>query len=715
MSRASSILGRLSSSADILLAVGVVGIIGVLVIPIAPKMLDFLLAFNITFSLIVLLATLYVTKPLELSVFPGMLLIVTLFRLALNVASTRLILGEAYAGDVISAFGGFIVKGNYVVGFIIFLILVIIQFVVITKGAGRISEVAARFTLDAMPGKQMAIDADLNAGLIGDDEARRRRQEIAREADFYGAMDGASKFVRGDAVAGIIITVINIIGGLVVGVLQRGMDISAAAKTYTLLSVGDGLVTQVPALLVSVSSGVLVTRAAADSNLGADLRQQLAKRPRAIAVAGAMLTLFGFVPGMPTLPFIGLGVLAGAGAFAATRAIRRQESIDETDTQVTSPPVQKPEEFLRLDVLEVEIGYGLIPIVDVAAGGDLLDRVAVIRRQTAQDVGFVVPPVRIRDNVTLEPSTYVIKLRGVKIDSGELMMNYVLAINPGGLNEDEIGGVPGVEPAFGLSARWIAPVNREVAEQKGFTVVEPAAVLATHLTEVIRAHAADILSRQDVQTLLDNLKKDYPVLVEETLSKVGSAGPVQRILQNLLRERLPIKDLVTILETVTDYWTLTKDTDVLSEYARRSLKRSITQMYADEAGLVKAFSLDPSVESLLSEGITQSPAGFHLSIPPQTADTLLTKVAAVVDKLVARGMSPIALVAPNLRLLFKRFVETRFPALVVLSYNDLLPNTPIEILETVGPLSADAQPADTNQTAADRAYVGAVRASGVDK
>jgi flagellar biosynthesis protein FlhA len=679
---------RLSGNADIFLAVGVVGIIGVLVIPIAPGMLDFLLAFNITFSLIVLLATLYVTSPLELSVFPGMLLIVTLFRLALNVASTRLILGDGYAGEVITAFGGFVVKGNYVVGFIIFLILVIIQFVVITKGAGRISEVAARFTLDAMPGKQMAIDADLNAGLIGDDEARQRRLEIGREADFYGAMDGASKFVRGDAVAGIIITVINIIGGLIVGVLQRGMDISDAAKTYTLLSVGDGLVSQVPALLVSVSSGILVTRAASESNLGADLRKQLSKRPRAIGVAAVMLTIFGFVPGMPTLPFIGLGLLAGAGAYVSARALKEKETEEETETQVAPPPALKPEEFLRLDVLEVEIGYGLIPIVDAAAGGDLLDRVAVIRRQTAQDVGFVVPPVRIRDNVSLEPSTYVIKLRGVKIATGELMMNYLLAINPGGLNEEELGGVPGVEPAFGLSARWIAPVGREIAEQQGFTVVEPAAVLATHLTEVIRAHAADILSRQDVQTLLDTLKRDYPVLVEETLSKVASASPVQRVLQNLLRERLPIKDLVTILETLTDYWSLTKDTDVLSEYARRSLKRSITQLYADESGVVVAFSLDPSIEAVLAEGIQQSPAGFHLSLPPQIADHLLSETSAVVDRFVARGQSAIALVAPNLRLLFKRFIESRLPALVVLSFNDLLPNTKIEISDTVGPLTA---------------------------
>ncbi len=675
--------GFLGANADIMLAIAVVGIIGVLVIPIPPSLLDFLLAFNIAFSLVVLLATLYITAPLELSVFPGMLLIVTLFRLSLNVASTRLILADGYAGEVITSFGGFVVRGNYVVGFIIFLILVVIQFVVITKGAGRISEVAARFTLDAMPGKQMAIDADLNAGLIGDDEARRRRQLISHEADFYGAMDGASKFVRGDAVAGIIITVINVIGGLIIGVLQHGMSLADAAKTYTLLSVGDGLVTQIPALLVSVSSGILVTRAAAESDLGSDLRHQLAQRPRAIAVAAAMLILFGFVPGMPTLPFLGLGAMVGAGAIAASRAQKRTQAQGETEKQIAPPPVQKPEEFLRLDVLEVEIGYGLIPIVDAAAGGDLLDRVAVIRRQIAQDMGFVVPPVRIRDNVSLDPSTYVIKLRGVKIAGGELMMNYVLAINPGGLNEDELGGIPGVEPAFGLSARWVAPASREIAELKGFTVVEPAAVLATHLTEVIRRHSGEIISRQDVQTLLDHLKRDYPVLVDEVLAKVGSAGPLERILQNLLRERIPIKDLVTILETIADYWGITKDTDVLSEYARRALKRSITQSYADPSGTVIAFSLDPFVEKLLSESVSQSPAGFFLALPPEISEQLLSSVGAAVDRMVAEGHNAIALVAPNLRLLFRRFAEPRQPSLVVLSYNDLLPNTRVEITQVV--------------------------------
>jgi len=640
------------------------------------------LAFNITFSLVVLMATLYVTAPLELSVFPGMLLIVTLFRLALNVASTRLILSEAYAGEVISSFGGFVVKGNYVVGFIIFLILVVIQFVVITKGAGRISEVAARFTLDAMPGKQMAIDADLNAGLIGDDDARKRRQLISREADFYGAMDGASKFVRGDAIAGIIITVINVLGGLIVGVLQRGLSLGDAAKTYTLLSVGDGLVSQVPALLVSVASGILVTRAASESNLGEEMRSQLAQRPRAIAVVAVMLGLFGFVPGMPTLPFIGLGMVAGVTAYVANRSAR-EAATAAAEPEPVALPEQRPEDFLRLDILEVEIGYGLIPIVDTNAGGDLLDRVAMIRRQMAQEMGFVVPPIRIRDNVTLEPSSYAVKLRGVRIAGGELMMNYVMAINPGGLDDDELGGIPGKEPAFGLAARWIPPDTREQAEQAGYTVVEPAAVLSTHITEIIRTHAAEIISRQDVQGLLDNLKRDYPILVDEALGKVGSAGPLQRVLQNLLRERIPIKDLVTILETIADYWGLTKDTDVLSEYARRALKRSIAQTYAGDANTIRAFALEPALEKLIADAVVQTPAGFHLSLAPETAEAILKAVGAAIDALVRRGLPGLCLLPPNVRLVFKRFVEPRHPSLVVLSFNDLLPTTRIEIVESV--------------------------------
>ncbi len=666
-------------NSDLYFAVAVIGIIAILILPLPAGLLDFLLAFNITLSVVVLLSTMYVTAPLQMSVFPGMLLVLTLFRLALNVASTRLILGEAYAGEVIMSFGSFVVKGNYVVGFIIFLILVIIQFVVITKGSGRISEVAARFTLDAMPGKQMAIDADLNAGLISDDEAKERRALISREADFYGAMDGASKFVRGDAIAGILIAIINVVGGLIIGVLQLNMSLSEAAQTYTLLTVGDGLVSQIPALVVSVASGIIVTRAGSESNIGTDITRQLTAQPRAIAVAAVMLTVFGFVPGMPTLPFLFLG-LAG-GAVAATTISRRKKMEEDAGAvrEIKSDDANQadpPEAYLRLDVLEIEIGYGLIPIVDTTSGGDLLDRVAMIRRQLAGEMGMLVPPIRIRDNVQLAPSSYEIKLKGVKVATGELMMSNVLAINPGAATE-ELDGIKTTEPSFGLPAYWITPTQRELAELRGYTVVEPAAVLATHLTEVIRANAAEILQRQDVQTLLDHHKQDAGAIIEEVMGKTSSAGPIQRVLQNLLKERIPIKDLPTILETISDYWSLTKDSDILSEYARRALKRNITELYRDQKGEVHVFTLSPELERGLAEAIQQTPAGLQLTLPPDQQEHLTGLAGNFIEKMRMQGRQPILLVAPNLRLLVRRMFESRHPSLVVLSYNDLMANCPI--------------------------------------
>jgi len=664
-------------NADLFFAVAMVGIIGVLVIPVPAGVLDFLLAFNITLSIVVFLATMYVTAPLQMSVFPGMLLILTLLRLSLNVASTRLILGEGYAGEVITSFGNFVVKGNYVVGFIIFLILVIIQFVVITKGAGRISEVAARFTLDAMPGKQMAIDADLNAGLIPDEEAKSRRMLIAKEADFYGAMDGASKFVRGDAVASILITLINVVGGLIVGVLQRGMPIAEAARTYTLLTVGDGLVTQIPALVISVSAGIIVTRATAEANLGSEISRQLTANPRAIAVAATMLAIFGFVPGMPTLPFLFLSTVAGTVAAVASRQQKRQrERGERPEAEAKPPPQEPPESFLRLDILEIEIGYGLIPIVDASTGGDLLDRVAMIRRQLASEMGILVPPVRIRDNVQLAPSAYELKLKSVKVASGELMMTHLLAINPGTATE-EIEGIPTTEPAFDLSAFWITPGHKELAEMRGYTVVEPVAVLATHLTEIIRTYSAEILQRQDVQSLLDHHKKEAPGIVEEVLGKTGSLGPIQHVLQNLLKERIPIKDLPTILETISDYWAITKDADILSEYARRALKRNITELYKNDAGEVHVFTISPATERHLSEAIQQTPAGLQLVLSPDEQEKFLARSRQFIDSLRLKGFHPILLVAPNLRLLVRRMVEARLPSLIVLSYNDLTADCPI--------------------------------------
>ncbi len=534
-----------------------------------------------------------------------------------------------------------------------------------------------------MPGKQMAIDADLNAGLVSDQEAKNRRLQISNEADFYGAMDGASKFVRGDAVAGILINVINVVGGLIIGVLQRGMPLSEAAQTYTLLTVGDGLVTQIPALVISVASGILVTRAASDSNIGIDVTRQLGAYPRAIGVAGVMLMLFGFVPGMPTIPFLFLGGIAGSVAFLSSQQRKKAQEKPEEETPPSEEPKEPPpESFLRLDVLEIEIGYGLIPIVDQSAGGDLLDRVSMIRRQLAGELGVLVPPIRIRDNVQMTPSAYEIKLKGVRVAQGELMMNHHLAINPG-TAEERIEGIETEEPAFGLPAFWISPDQKDLADMRGYTVVEPVAVLATHLTETIRRYAAELLTRQDVQDLLDHHKQDAPGIVEEVLGKTSSVGPVQHVLQNLLRERVPIKDLPTILETISDYWHITKDTDVLSEYARRALKRSITELFKSPDEDLQVFTISPTVERLLTESVQQTPAGLQLTLAPNVQAEFIQKAEACAESLRAIGGQPIMLVAPNLRLLIRRLTETKLPWLVVLSYQDIVADCPVAVKETL--------------------------------
>ncbi|RKY70141.1 MAG: flagellar biosynthesis protein FlhA, partial [Candidatus Latescibacterota bacterium] len=586
-------MGKITQHSDVYLAVAVIAIIGVMIVPLPPRLLDVFLAFNITFALVTLLMTMYITKPLELSIFPGLLLITTLLRLSLNVASTRLILGEAYAGEVISAFGNFVVKGNYVIGFVVFLILVVIQFVVITKGAGRIAEVAARFTLDAMPGKQMSIDADLSAGLITDAEARKRREDISREADFYGAMDGAGKFVRGDAIAGLVITAINILGGLAIGVLQKGMPLSQALHTYTLLTIGDGLVAQIPALILSTAAGVIVTRAASEENMGMELATQMLAKPRAILVAAGALLIFAIIPGLPTVPFLLLATLAGGVAYSTRKA--KQKQIEEEAIKVSrAKPQERIEDYLRMDTLEIEIGYGLIPLVAPEQGGDLLDRVTAIRRQCASELGLVVPPVRIRDNLQLKPNEYKIKIKGVEIAQGEVMPESYLAMNPG-CAQGEIEGIDTTEPAFGLPAKWITEKEKEQAELLGYTVIEASAVLATHLTEVIKSNAHEILGRQDVQNLLDNLKKNYPAVVEGVVPQQISVGTVQKVLQNLLRERVPIKDLLTIMETLADYASLVKDTETLTEYVRHALGRTICQLYKNQDGSISVITVDPKV------------------------------------------------------------------------------------------------------------------------
>jgi flagellar biosynthesis protein FlhA len=675
-------LSNLAKRSDIVLACGVIAIVTVLVIPLPARLLDFALAFNITFSLVVLLTTLYVTRPLDLSVFPGMLLIITLLRLSLNVASTRLILGQGYAGEVINSFGNFVVQGNYVVGFIVFVILVVIQFVVITKGAGRISEVAARFTLDAMPGKQMAIDADLNAGIITDKEARARREEISREADFYGAMDGASKFVRGDAIAGILITIINIIGGFIIGSAMNGMPLPEALRTYTLLSIGDGLVTQIPALLVSTASGVIVTRAASTSNMGADLVKQFTNQPRAIMVSAGALLLLGIVPGMPTLTFLVLGLTVGGVGYLAKEAQRKRQEAEETSrtsSEKAAPVKERTEDLLKVDTIGLEIGYGLIPLVDANQGGDLLDRIATIRKQLASELGIIVPSVRIRDNVRLKPNEYQVKIRGIRIASAELILDQLLAINPGFV-DDEIEGFAAKDPAFGLDARWIIPALKEVAEARNYTVVEPAAVLATHLTEIIRTAAPEILTRQDVQHLIDTLKEDYPSLVTSVIPEIISLGTVQKILQALLAERVPIRDLATIVETASNYAQATKEADVLAEYVRMSLKRQITETSKDDTGKVNVFTIDPALEQQLADSVQNTKQGLMLVLEPQMTEKLLARIGREAEKMQTVGLTPVCICSPNVRLALRRLVEAGLPTLMVVSYNEILPN--VEIIST---------------------------------
>ena len=678
----------LTRHSDIALAAMIVGIIGILVMPLPPAALDFLLAFNITLSLVILLITLYIKRPLELSVFPGLLLILTLFRLSLNVASTRLILGTAYAGEVIESFGNFVVGGNYVVGFIIFAILVIIQFVVITKGSGRVAEVAARFTLDAMPGKQMAIDADLNAGLITEDQARNRRDMISRQADFYGAMDGASKFVRGDAIAGMLITIINVLAGFIIGTMQMGMPLSEALKTYTILTVGDGLVTQVPALIIATSAGILVTRAPSDSNMGQELSSQITNHPRAILIAAGLLFFFGLVPGLPTMSFM---VLGGLTATVAYSAMKSQKAADkkaaEPETKAEAHE-EKIEDFLKVDTLEIEIGYGLIPLVDATHGHDLLDRISIIRQQIAAELGVVVPPIRIRDNVGIKPNQYQIKMRGVAVASSELYPDQMMAINPGNI-VNSIAGIETVEPAFELPAIWIEASQRQIAEKRGYTVVEPTAVLATHLTEVIKSHAAELLSRQEVSKLIDNIKQDHQTLIDELIPNLLSMGQIQHVLQNLLNERIPIKDLPAILETLADYAPSTKDPDILSEFVRHSLARTISALYLDETGGMKVSVLDPTIEKLIGDSIQSTKQGIIAALPPELAQKIIEEVSMVVQEMSIAGYMPLILTSPNIRLAFKRVITAALPKTAVISFNELVPNIEIESINTVRMPDAD--------------------------
>ena len=659
---------------DIVVAAAVMGMVVMMVIPLPTFLLDFLLTINITFSLIILLVSIYNSEPLQFSSFPTLLLIMTIFRLSLNVSSTRLILLNGYAGDVIHQFGQFVIGGNPVVGFIIFLILIIIQFIVITKGAERVSEVAARFTLDAMPGKQMSIDADLNAGLITDKEAIERRRRIQGEADFYGAMDGASKFIKGDAIAAIIIVLINIIAGFAIGMLQKDMSLTQALGTYTLLTVGEGLVAQIPALLISTATGITVTRAASsDINLGQEFSSQLLNRPRALLIASAALAFMALL-GMPRVPFLTLAVVLAVTAYFTNQAQNQQETemIERAQDQEVEE-IKKPENvvsLLQVDVLELEMGYSLIPLVDVNQGGDLLDRVVMIRRQCALELGIVLPPIRMRDNMQLKPNNYILKIKGVEVANGELLLDHYLAMNSG-LTENDIQGIDTVEPAFGLPAKWIPASVREDAELAGYTVVDTSSVVATHLTEVIKSHAYEILGRQDVQHLLDNIKKTHPVVVDELIPALLSLGEIQKVLSGLLRERVPVRDLVTILEALADNARITKDTDMLIEYVRQALARNIVKLYVDANGTLNVITLDPAVEQTIRESIQSTDHGSFVALDPEKAQAIFKSLSTVVEEATERGFSPIILCAPVVRIYFKKLTEKMMPNLTILSYNEL--------------------------------------------
>jgi len=682
-------LPGLTKNSDITIAVAVVAILAFMVIPLPAMLLDLLISFNITFALIILLASMYTLRPLELSAFPSILLLITLFRLSLNVASTRIILihgneGATAAGKVIQAFGSFVVGGNYLVGIIIFIILVVINFMVITKGAGRISEVAARFTLDAMPGKQMSIDADLNAGLINEQQARLRREEISREAEYYGAMDGANKFVRGDAIAGIIITLANIIGGLAIGVFQNNMSFANAAQTYTLLTIGDGLVTQIPALIISTSAGIIVSRAGAASSLGAEITSQILYQPRAIGITAVVLFGFGIIPGLPLIPFWVLGSLAGGLTLLIHRATR-QRNLAEQDAQAREEeavPVEHLDSLPLLDALAIEVGYGLIPLVDAEQDGELLERIKSIRRQVAYEIGIIVPPVHIQDNMRLKPGEYSILLKGNEVARGELMTNYYLAMNPGSVDE-KIDGIATHEPTYGLPAIWIKENAKEQALAKGYTVVDLAAVMTTHLSEIVKRHGPEFLGRQEVQQLLDNLKESNPKVVEELVPNYLSLGGVVKVLQNLLREQVPIRDLLLVLETLADWAPATKDLDMLTEYVRQALARTITKMHQSADGVLPVITLDHSVESVLAAAIQPTEQGNHFALDPNTAQKIVNNLAQVLDKSSSLNYQPVLVCSAPIRGYFKKLVDQFIPNISVLSYDEILSNVEIQSIGTL--------------------------------
>jgi len=680
-------LAKILKNDDIILAVGLVVIVCMMIIPLPAFCLDLLLTVNISLAVIILLVCLYTQEPLDYSSFPTVLLIATLFRLGLNVSSTRLILLQGEAGNVIHSFGEFVVGGNYVVGFVIFIILVLINFMVITGGATRVAEVSARFTLDKMPGKQLSIDADLNAGIIDEEQAKERRKKLERETDFYGTMDGASKFVKGDATAGIIITIVNIVGGLIIGMLQLKMDPATALSTYTILTVGDGLVSQVPALLISTATGLIVSRATGkDESLSQDIDKEMFSDPRILGVLAGLLTMLGLVPGMPTAPFLTIGAISGIGAYFKTKtkqeevqeqAIKEQKEEQEKKLEAKKDKKASREsimQLLNIETIEIEVGYRLVPLLNIEMGGDLLERIAQIRRQTALDLGIILPSIRVRDNLQLAPNTYQIKLKGVAIESGEIYPDRSLAMNAGGGAEDiGITGIHAIEPAFGLPALWIEERFKDDAELAGYTVVSPSAVVSTHLTEVIKKNASEILSRADVQQLINNLKNDVSEDYVNDVMRDISIADVQLIMQNLLKERVAVRDLKTILETTSVHAKVNKNHDYLTEQVRQALARNICKQNLADTGELMAITLAPDVETTIAKGV--SPDGQNLTLDPEFTRKLLDTLNAELEKAITTtGNQPVILCSSPIRLVFRRLIERTYPQIAIMSYNEITQN-----------------------------------------
>ncbi|KZE65887.1 flagellar biosynthesis protein FlhA [Fictibacillus phosphorivorans] len=671
---------------DMSVLAGVILIIAMLVIPLPPFMLDFLIITNISLALLIILIAMNTTQPLQFSIFPSLLLLVTLYRLGLNVSTTRSILSTGNAGNVVHTFGEFVVGGNILVGIVVFFILIIIQFIVITKGSERVSEVAARFTLDAMPGKQMSIDADLNAGMISDREAKERRETIEREADFYGAMDGASKFVKGDAIAGIIIVLINMLFGIIIGMLQMGLSFGESAELFTRMTVGDGLVSQIPALIISTATGIIVTRAASEGNLGFDISKQLLAYPVMLFVAGGTIIMLGLFTPINDFFTLTIGGILAIGGYLLLKAEREQKEKEEVvEEDIQTEQLKSPESvvnLLQIDPIEFEFGYSLIPLADTSQGGDLLDRIVMIRRQLALELGMIVPVVRIRDNIQLQPNEYRIKIKGSQVAKGELLLDHYLAMSPG-IEDEEIQGIETMEPAFGLPAIWIGEEMKERAEFSGYTVVDPPSVVSTHLTEVIKKHAHELIGRQETKQLVDHLKESYPAIVEEVTPDALTIGEVQKVLSKLLRERISIRNLAVIFETLADFAKMTKDTDLLTEYVRQGLSRQISKSYTNENEPLHVITLGGSVEKKIADAVQQTEHGNYLSLDPHDSQSIFDSITRELESGRSFDQSVVLLCSPAVRMYVRQLIERYLPDVAVLSYNELEPELEVKSVGVV--------------------------------